>query len=127
MTRGHASGERDTPPKTGSRRSVTVIAGYGAAEQQPQTFQMCPLGLQFHTTRPMEEFTTLALDIDVPGGGGTTEKITCTGAVVRCQRVPHEDRYRVWVKFLDLPKETSERIRCASKDGLHLCSYCENF
>ena len=28
---------------------------------------------------------------------------------------------------LDLPAEAREKIRCVSRDGKHLCCYCENF
>jgi hypothetical protein len=47
--------------------------------------------------------------------------------VVRCQYDKEHDRHRVWLKFIDLPDAARERIHCASKDGQHLCSYCENF
>lgn len=112
---------------TNGKRPVTVFIEQDAEENQPPTFQLCPLGLQFYSPRALADFTVLELDIDVPAEKGRSEKITCTGAVVRCEFQKEHGRYRVWLKFLDLPDPIRERIRCASKDGQHLCSYCENF
>lgn len=114
-------------PSPNGKRPVTVFLEQDHAEDQPPTFQLCPLGLQFYSPRALEDFSVLELDIDVPAADGKPEKINCTGAVVRCQYEKEQDRYRVWLKFLDLPERARERIRCASKDGQHLCSYCENF
>jgi hypothetical protein len=109
------------------KRPVTVIVDHEHVEHQPATFQLCPLGLQFYSPRALEEFAVLELDINVPAAHGRSERITCTGAVVRCQYDKEHDRHRVWLKFIDLPDAARERIHCASKDGQHLCSYCENF
>lgn len=114
-------------PSTPGKRPVEVYVDHDCAQQDHDKFHLCPLGVQFYAPRPLQEFTVLELDLDVPAADGNTEKVTCRGAVVRCELEKARQRYRVWIKFLDLPAETSERIRCASKNGEHLCSYCENF
>ena len=119
-----ASTSTATKPK---RREVTVIVDQQPSHPQPTTFNLCPLGIQFYSSKPMEEFHLLELDVDVSDEHGNSRKITCKGAVVRCQREPEPDRYRIWLKFIDLPEGARESIRCAAKDGQHLCSYCENF
>ena len=113
--------------KTSKRREVTVFVDQDQPTAQPATFNLCPLGVQFYTSQPMEEFKLLELDVDVSDEQGHPRKPTCKGAVVRCQREPEPDRYRIWVKFIDLPEGSRESIRCAAKNGQHLCSYCENF
>ena len=121
-------GTQTTPtPTPGGKREVMVYFDQDCAEQEHANFHLCPLGLQFYAPRPLQEFTVLELAIDVPSPGGGSEKMMCNGAVVRCEREKQTSRYRVWIKFLDLPEGTRERIRCTSKDGQHLCSYCENF
>lgn len=112
---------------TGAKRQVAVYVVPGLADVQPQTFHMCPLGMQLYSPQALADFTVLEVEVDVPRKKGPPEKVVCTGAVVRCQYEKSKDRYRVWIKFLDLDPAVSERIRCTSKDGQHLCSYCENF
>lgn len=109
------------------QRAVTVFVEDDHPVGQPETFSLCPLGVQFYADQPMPEFKLLELDVDVKGADGSPSKVTCRGAVVRCQREPEPNRYRIWVKFIDLPEGVSESIRCTAKNGHHLCSYCENF
>ena len=115
------------PAVAPAKKQVTVFVEPDRPDTQPDTFTMCPLGLQFYTHKPMEEFQLLELDVDVKAEDGTPSKVTCRGAVVRCQREPEPDRYRIWVKFVDLPEAARKSIQCTSKDGEHLCPYCENF
>lgn len=112
---------------SGAKRPVTVYVDHDTPQHQPDTFNMCPLGLQFYSQRPYEEFQLFEMQVDVPREGSDPERVTCTGAVVRCQLEPTDGRYRVWVKFVDLPEPTRERIRCTAVNGQHLCAYCENF
>lgn len=109
------------------RREVTVFIDQDHPHNQPSTFNLCPLGVQFYSAQPMDEFKLLELDVDVTDEKGKPSKVTCKGAVVRCQREPEPDRYRIWVKFIEVPESARESIRCAAKNGQHLCSYCENF
>lgn len=109
------------------KRKVTVLAEPSPACTQPEDFHLCPLGIQFHVPRPVEPFTILEVDIEAPDATGATKRMTCSGAVVRCQPAESGDRYRVWVQFLDLPEGTRERLRCTAREGQLLCSYCENF
>ena len=86
-----------------------------------------PLGVQFYSPKPMDEFQLLELDVDATDDQGNATKVTCKGAVVRCQREPQPNRYRIWVKFIEVPEGTQEHLRCTAKGGGHLCSHCENF
>ena len=113
---------RQTPKES---RDVMVFVGPKDCVKQPKTFHLCPLGLQFYSPKRLNEFDLMEFTIDVPGKGRKKQKQKCVGAVVRCQR--EEENYRVWIKFIDLPKTACENIRCISKKGKHLCCYCENF
>lgn len=92
-------------------------------------FHLCPLGVQFYSGKPLREFDLFEfnLDMDKAGKKKANVPVKCTGAVVRCQPEKEKSRYRVWIQFLDLPKDTREKIRCVSRNGKHLCCYCENF
>ncbi len=97
--------------------------------QPTDMFRLCPLGVQFYSSKPLKEFDLFEFNLDLAKTGKKVGAVPvkCTGAVVRCQHEKKERRYRVWVQFLDLPKRAREKIRCASRDGKHICSYCENF
>lgn len=120
------------PPITTERPSpkkgeVKVFVDHDHSEVQPSTFNLCPLGVQFYSPKPMQEFQLLELDVDTTDEEGKPTKTTCKGAVVRCQREPEPNRYRIWVKFIEVPEHAQESLRCASKEGGHLCSHCENY
>lgn len=100
--------------------------GCECADQPAEGFTLCPLGLQFFSPKPLKEFDLFEMSVDV-GAGKKKKAMKCTGAVVRCQEQKEASRYKVWVQFLDLPKDTRDQIKCVAKDGKHLCSYCENF
>ena len=116
-----------TPKKGMGKRPVTVLQERGRPETQPDDFHLCPLGLQFHVSKPVEPFTIMAVDIDAPPKSGRKRKVSCTGTVVRCQPSNKPGAYRVWLQFVDIPADARERLRCTAKDGQLLCSYCENF
>lgn len=109
------------------KRRVTVLAEPAEAVTQPDDFHLCPLGLQFHSETPVEPFTILRVDIEAPDNQGALQKLSCSGAVVRCQLDKSSRRHRVWLQFLDLPDDVRERIRCTARHGHLLCSYCQNF
>lgn len=98
-------------------------------KQPPETFRLCPLGVQFYSSKPMKEFDLFEFNLDLDAAGKKKSKspTSCTGAVVRCEQEKENDRYRVWIHFVDLPKTAREKIRCVSRSGKHLCAYCENF
>lgn len=124
MTRAAAS-----KSKTGDS-NVEIFVGRKKCCQESKPFQLCPLGLQFYSPKRIEDLTLMEFHLALPREGAKRkpEQITCTGAVVRCQREKSDDRnYRVWIKFLDLPDHARERIRCVSRNGKHLCCFCENF
>jgi hypothetical protein len=118
-----------TSPKSKSGRPVVVRVCDEDHSQPSEMFHLCPLGLQFHSKKPLREFDLFEfnLDLDKKQKGRSKVPLKCTGAVVRCLQEEKSDRYRVWIQFLDLPKGTREKIKCVSKDGQHLCCYCENF
>jgi hypothetical protein len=109
------------------KRRVTVLAERADPVTQTDDFHLCPLGLQFHVQHPLEPFSILEVNIEAPDENGYPHRISCTGAVVRCQPDKSSGRYRVWLQFLDLPSDTRERLRCTAVHGKFLCSYCMNF
>lgn len=108
---------------------ITVHMGDDCAEQSRDSFTLCPLGLQFYSSKPVNEFDLFEFNLGGASAsrGKTKTPVKCTGAVVRCQEEKESSRYRVWIQFLDLPQETREKLRCVARKGKHLCSYCENF
>lgn len=107
---------------------VCVVLGRGKKVKQPGTFVLCPMGMQFHSPAAIKDYTLMEFKLAVkPKGKKKAENVTCTGAVVRCESEKKKGDYRVWIKFLDLAPEQSEKIRCVARDGKHLCCFCENF
>lgn len=106
-----------------------VVIENAEGKTQPQTFQLCPLGVQFYSDRQVEEFELMEFDLKADESNpDSDENIRCTGAVVRCQEVNEPDgKFRVWIKFLDAPEQTCEKLRCTARKGKHLCCFCENF
>ena len=123
METGKSSGADD------GKKGVMVFMNDRDAMPQPSTFQLCPLGCQFYSDKPLDDFTLLEFNLQLPPDAATEPccPCTCVGAVVKCQRDPAESRYRVWVKFVDLPEQAKNKIRCEARKGQHLCCYCENF
>lgn len=109
------------------KQPATVASGTAPPLQQPEDFHLCPLGIQFHSAAALEPFTIVSVDIDAPDQAGETRRMSCLGAVVRCEPDKQNNRYRVWLQFLDLPESTRENLRCTAKSGNLLCTYCENF
>ncbi|HMP91183.1 MAG TPA: hypothetical protein PJ991_13365 [Kiritimatiellia bacterium] len=109
-------------------KDVVVFTDDGKGTVQPQTFQMCGLGLQFYSDRKIDEFEIMELDLTVNDDPDNPENVHCTGAVVRCQEVNESSgRYRVWLKFIDTPETSCSKIACIARKGKHLCTFCENF
>ncbi len=116
-----------TKKKNPKKRPVSVLKEPGKPVEQPDDFHLCPLGLQFYSSKPIEPFTMLSVDIDAPPPSGRKRKVSCTGTVVRCQPGDKLGAYRVWLQFAEVPAAARERLRCTAKEGQLLCSYCENF
>ncbi len=109
-------------------KPVTVVLDEQDAVKQPNTFRVCPLGIQLYSPKPLPEFEILEFDICIPElGGKKKEDIRCTGVVVRCAKDGDPSLYRVWVKFLDLPEAKRNRLKCISENAKLKCPYCENF
>lgn len=109
------------------KQDVVVALGSEPCCKQPDGFVLCPLGVQFYSKRPLRDCALLELDVAIPGRGKSCKTVSCTGAVVRCEKERSNDMYRVWIKFLDLDKKHADKIKCCSKNGGHLCCFCENF
>jgi hypothetical protein len=111
-----------------AKQAVDVFVGGKKCCKQPPEFRLCPLGLQFYSPRKLDDLTLMEFNLSVPSSKrGKKTQVTCTGAVVRCQREKPRGAYRVWIKFLDLPDSAKKRIHCVSRNGKHLCCFCENF
>lgn len=106
---------------------VTLFVGGRKGVRQPDGFRMCPLGIQFYASRPIARYKLLDFNISVAGNGHKSGKIRCCGAVVHCRRDAKENCYRIWVKFLDLPKSKERQLHCVAKSARLLCPFCENF
>ncbi|OQA24328.1 MAG: hypothetical protein BWY59_02243 [Verrucomicrobia bacterium ADurb.Bin345] len=114
---------------TRSQQPVTVVVGgQKTGVKQPETFRVCPLGIQFYSKKSMPEFELIEFRIEVPGKNGSgPEQVTCTGVVVHSRLDKETQLYRVWIKFIDLPESKRDRIHCVAKESSFLCPYCENF
>ncbi len=109
-------------------KDVVVYTGGEKGAIQPQTFQMCGLGVQFYSERSIEEFEIMEFDLQVGDDPDNPENVHCTGAVVRCQEVnDNEGKYRVWLKFIDTPESSCSKVACVARKGKHLCTFCENY
>jgi len=113
--------------KTTPHVPVTVVMGKKRTQRQPDTFRVCPLGLQFYSSRKMQEFEVVDFNMQVPDKKGKAFEIRCTGVVVHCKPEKNKRHYRVWIKFLDLPQSEGTRLKCVSKASHLLCPHCENF
>lgn len=108
--------------------TVFVYFGDHEAIEQPETFQFCPLGVQLYTHSAVAECELLDCRFTIPGDDDESEEVQCTGLVVQCCEPMSGDKlYRVWVKFLDLPAETVQRIQQLTKNQHFICPFCENF
>lgn len=111
-------------------RAVMVYVGDKEAVRQPETFQFCPLGVQFYSCQPLEECTLLEFSLALPpvSDEGEEEEVSCTALVAQCCEPANGDTmYRVWVKFLDLSPETVERIQRVTQQNGFICPFCANF
>jgi hypothetical protein len=107
---------------------VVVFTENGNGVLQPQTFQMCGLGVQFYSERNIPEFEIMEFDLQVNDDPANPENVHCTGAVVRCQEVNDTaGKYRVWLKFIDTPETSCSKVTCIARKGKHFCTFCENF
>lgn len=109
-------------------REVVVYTDDENGALQPRTFQMCGLGVQFYSSKPIDEFELMEFDLQVNEDPKNPENVHCTGAVVRCLEVNHDSgKYRVWLKFIDTPDQSCKQVACIARKGKHLCTFCENF
>lgn len=104
-------------------KDVVVFTDDGNGHHQPQTFQMCGLGVQFYSNRPIPDFEIMEFDLIVNDDPQHPENVHGTGTVVCCQKVNDKPgKYHVWLKFLDMPETTCTKISYIARKGKHLCT-----
>ena len=117
---------RKTAPPT--NKGMIVFGGDHRGIKGSKSVELCPLGLQFYSTKPMLHCTLLEFNIDLPGRGKARHQVKCTGAVVKCETEKKAEKkgklYRVWIKFLDIPAAASRRIHSISKHGKTFACSC---
>jgi hypothetical protein len=117
-----------TQKSTSAQQPVTVLVGsQKKGVKQPDTFRVCPLGIQLYSRKNLPEFELIEFRIQIPGKNGASEDVACTGVVVHSRLDKETQLYRVWIKFIDLPESKRNRIQCVAKESSFLCPYCENF
>lgn len=110
------------------RKNVYVFHGDdGQAVQQPNSFQLCPLGLQVFNRREVPLYELMEFTMEIPGAAGAAEHFTCTCLVVNCQFDEPSGLYRLWMKFLDMPESACSKIHQLTRTSKYLCPYCVNF
>lgn len=108
---------------------VTVYLGEEKGVSQPETFRCCPLGVQFYSERELATYEVMEFKLNAPAGVPFifSGPMTCSGVVVHCQKDIPNDRFRIWLMFLDLPESVRSQLECMGKSGEFLCPHCENF
>jgi len=104
---------------------VLLMMNDEAMLPQAEDFHCCGLGTQFCTEKQLENHSVLNIRMAVPDGDGSLE-IDCSGVVVHSEPADDSDCFRTWVYFLDLPQETTQRLRLLSKNRGLTCPFCEN-
>lgn len=107
--------------------SVHVYHGDGEAIPQPNSFRLCPLGIQVYNRREVPLYELMELTMEIPSNGAKAEQFTCTCLVVNCQFEEEAGLYRLWMKFLDIPESLCARIHQITKTSKFLCPFCANF
>ncbi|HBA82910.1 MAG TPA: hypothetical protein DCZ95_02335 [Verrucomicrobia bacterium] len=103
------------------------IGNNDEAVHQPDSFRVCPLGMQLTSPRSIPAFEILSFTIDVPEDNGQLRQIDCCGVVVNCQPEKDSELFRIWIKFIDMTEKDRQSIHQIAKTSKHLCPYCENF
>ncbi len=105
---------------------VLVHVGSDEGVKQPDLFRCCPLGVQFYSDNEVDPYSILNFTLNLPDNPEQDE-ITCSGAVVHCDQVEGDYKYRIWLYFLDLPENARTHLHCFAKEASFLCPFCENF
>ena len=111
-----------------AKKKVTVFLDDQQSVEQPASFRLCPLGIQFFSPKEIPEFEIMEFAITLPAEGKLKEKkVNASGVVVNCKPEEGASQYRIWIKFLGLQDSVRDRIQCLAKSSKFLCPYCENF
>ena len=103
------------------------LGRHPAVLQPNETFRVCPLGLQFYSTKKVANFQVMDFRMQMTDPTGQSEEVTCAGVVVHCQEEKASGLYRIWVKFLDLAQDNHARLKYAAKNAATICPHCENY
>ena len=123
-----ASRKKRGRPVGKDRPSQTVVVASGTdSEKQPETFRVCPLGMQLYARKPLPEFQVLDFSIQLGDPENGSFRLSCQGVVVHCRPVKHSKLHRVWVMFENLTEAQKKRLQRFAQDHSFLCPHCENF
>ncbi len=112
---------------TAPQKPVYVFHGDGQALPQPNSFRLCPLGIQIYNRREVPLYELMEFTMEIPMNGTEPEQFTCTCLVVNCQFEEESGLYRLWMKFLDMPESLCGKIHQITKTSKYLCPFCANF
>ena len=109
-------------------KCVNVFLNRRHVGAQPhKLFRVCPLGVQFHSSRKVPEFSVLAFRMNIATANGLKDEVRCSGVVVHCQWDRGNLSYRIWVKFIDLPDAHQTKIKGMAHAAKLTCPHCENY
>ena len=89
-------------------KAATLMLG-AEGVQQPHTFRFCPLGIQFYSPKPLDEFQVLNFKLKVTQPGNGASEINCNGVVVECRGDRHTG-YLVSLVLTGLSRQSQERL-----------------
>ncbi len=108
---------------------IIIYCDEDDGQPQPNTFRLCPLGIQYYAARPLNECCLMDFTLALPGADADDpDTICCTGLVVQCSAPDNGNNlYRIWVKFMDLAPYVEEQLRTLCKECQLNCPFCENY
>jgi hypothetical protein len=113
--------------RSAPKNEIWVYYQDGSPDPQPETFRLCPLGVQFFSRNRLPEYQQIEVSLSGAAGAMLPKPARCEGVVVHCQYDRHRRLYRNWILFLNLPDDIRCRFRCLAKESGWLCPHCENF
>lgn len=104
-----AGRERRRSPRAQADRPLTVLVE--GAPREVRLRDLSASGLCFFAEQPLPEMTALQIALDLPRGGGQTDRVEASGAVVRCQPIsPRLEHYEIAVFFHDISPENRQHL-----------------
>ncbi|MBU0677071.1 MAG: hypothetical protein KJ626_03065 [Verrucomicrobia bacterium] len=105
---------------------VVVFLNDEKAVKQPEGFRCCPLGIQFFSEKPVEQYRIVSFRLEIPQGQNSSS-VECAGTIVKSIRDDDSGMYRNWISFLDIPDEIRSDLECKSRESGLFCPYCQNY